>query len=131
MKRLIVVVVILMGMPILTLAKPQGKGIGRQQKEESVTKQAVKRVTNEAVDALLDELVGEDNASSTSSGTPPGLSKKGKLPPGLEKKDKVPPGWSKGKKQGWNGKAIEEPKKESFLRRAIRGIFRGGKSKED
>lgn len=130
MTRLVIVVAILVGLPALVLAKPEGKGFRKQQKEESITRQAAKRVTHEAVDAILDELVGENDTSSASN-MPPGLSKKGKLPPGLEKKGKVPPGWSKGKKQGWDGKVSAEPKKESFLRRAIRGIFRGGKSKED
>ena len=78
---------------------------------------AAERVADEAVDAVVDEIAGEDQPST--SGMPPGLAKKGGMPPGLAKQGKVPPGWDKGKKAGWK----DAPKKESWIRRAVRGIF--------
>ena len=101
------------------VAQPKGKGGGRDESLERKAERAAKRVAGEAIDAVGDELAGP----SARSGRPPGLSKKDAMPPGLAKKDKVPPGWEKGKKTGWDG----QPKKESLVRRIIRGILRRGK----
>jgi hypothetical protein len=103
----------------VALAQPPGKGSGRDESLERKAERAAERVAGEAIDAVGDELAGP----SARSGRPPGLSKKDAMPPGLAKKDKVPPGWEKGKKTGWDG----EPKKESLVRRIIRGIFRRSK----
>lgn len=100
---------------------PHGHGGGRPETAGQRAKKAADRVAGEAVDAVADELTG--TTSSGSSGMPPGLAKKGKMPPGLAKQGKTPPGWDKGRKEGWNG---QQPKKESLIRRAVRGIFRRG-----
>ena len=92
----------------------QGKGKGSQKQ-----KGAVERIADEAVDAVVDEIVGDE----APSGLPPGLAKQGKVPPGLAKQGKTPPGWEQGKKTGW-GEGAAGSKKESLLRRLIRGIFR-------
>jgi hypothetical protein len=107
------------------MAEP-GKGKGRgPQKPESTTEhieKTGKRVVNEAVDAVADELLDDKGRVTTTGSKPPGLAKKDKIPPGLEKQGKVPAGWSQGKKTGWD--KTGEPKKESLVRRIIRGIFR-------
>ena len=118
--------ILMVGMAGPVFAEHPGKGRGRPH-EESVdehAKKAGKRVTNEAIDAVADELAGTSSGTS-SGGKPPGLAKKGKMPPGLEKQGKTPPGWEKGKKTGWGN----EPKRESWIRRAVRGVFGRGKAK--
>lgn len=107
-------------------AHAQGKAKGRTVDVGQAASDAVKRTAVEAVDAVVDEIAGDDGAQGA-SGMPPGLAKKGKMPPGLEKQGKVPPGWSKGNKVGWTGGSVQ-PKKESLVRRMIRGIFRGKKA---
>ena len=112
--------VLLLGVAGPVFAEHPGKGYGRAN-EESVdehAKKAGKRVTNEAIDAVADEVAGRPGATP-SGGMPPGLAKKGKMPPGLAKQGKTPPGWEKGKKVGWG----HEPKQESWIRRTVRGIF--------
>ena len=96
-------------------AEHPGQGRGRSKSATPAAKESGKRVVNEAADAVADELLGQE----TTSGRPPGLSKKDHLPPGLAKQGRVPPGWSKGRKEGW-----DKTPKESPLRRMIRGIFR-------
>jgi len=86
---------------------------------------AGKRVTNELIDAVTDEILGDDlSPSPKRSGMPPGLAKKGKMPPGLAKQGKTPPGWQKAN----FGAGQESVKKDSLLRRLVRKVFRGGKS---
>ena len=117
--------VVVLGWVPVARAEPKGKGYGygkAPQSTEGHAKRAAERVANEAIDAVADELAGPQGGAAGSGGMPPGLSKKGKMPPGLEKQDKVPPGWDKGKKTGWGN----APKKESFVRRLIKGIFRRG-----
>lgn len=114
----------------LCLASPAmaelGKGKGRgQQQSESTTEhvgKAGKRVVNEAIDAVEDELLDDKGRVTTTGSKPPGLAKKDKMPPGLEKQGKVPEGWSHGKKTGWD--KAGEPQKESLVRRVIKRIFR-------
>ena len=96
-------------------AQPPGRGRPRAETSEERIKRRGQDVTNEAVDAIADELTGKPSTS----GRPPGLAKKGELPPGLAKKNHVPPGWSKGRKEGWG-----DGQRESPIRRLIRGIFR-------
>jgi len=76
------------------------------------------------VDAVADELLDDKGRVTTTGPRPPGLAKKDKLPPGLEKQGKIPEGWSHGKKTGWV--KTGEAKKESLVRRIIKGIFRRG-----
>jgi hypothetical protein len=107
--------------PSVWAKPPQGKGKGAASSE---SKSAKERIKDETIDAVADELLGEDTPAATPSGMPPGLAKKGKMPPGLEKQGKVPPGWSKGQKQGWTQGAAPA-KKESLIRRTVKRIFRG------
>lgn len=108
------------GMAATASAEPgRGRGHGQPQSTSEHIERAGKRVANEAVDAVADELTGTPGSPS-SSGMPPGLAKQGRMPPGLAKQNKTPPGWEHGKKQGWGSSA---PKQESLIRRAIRGIF--------
>jgi len=115
-----------LGWSVLVEAKDQeqGRGVGRGRRveEQAPWKRAGERVTEEAVDAVVDELVGENQGPAGAAGMPPGLSKKGGLPPGLEKQGKVPPGWSKGQKTGWD-RSRTAGKPEGFLRRIIKGVF--------
>ena len=107
------------------MAEP-GKGKGRGQPAADSTTEQVKRtgkrVVDEAVDAVADEVLDDKGRVTTTGPKPPGLAKKGKMPPGLEKQGKVPEGWSHGKKTGWD--KTGEPQKESLVRRVIKGIFR-------
>ena len=122
--RLVIGVCLGLGLASPALAEP-GKGKGHGQQSESTTEhveKAGKRVVNEAVDAVADELLDDKGRVTTTGGMPPGLAKKGKMPPGLEKQGKVPEGWGHGKKTGWE--KTGEPQKESLVRRIIKGIFR-------
>jgi hypothetical protein len=120
MNRLVLGVLMLgLVCPLVWAKPPHGQGPPGSQ-----TKSAKERVKDEVVDAVADELLGEDTPAPARAGMPPGLAKKGKMPPGLEKQGKVPPGWSKGRKEGWTGGAAPA-KKESLIRRAVRRIFRG------
>ena len=103
-------------------AESAGKGRGKGDADRSSIERQGERVVHEAVDAVVDEAVGDHGTS----GMPPGLAKQGKMPPGLAKQGKTPPGWDKGQKEGWG-----DGKKESPLRRLIRGIFRKGPPKPD
>ncbi len=84
---------------------------------------AEKKITDETVDAVVDELVGSESAPK-GTGVPPGLAKKGKTPPGLAKQGKTPPGWQK-------AEFGEPEKKEGLIRRWVRNIFGGGKKEEE
>lgn len=134
--RLLVVVV---SVGLATSVGAQGRGHGPGGKKAGAEKpggsqavdEAVGAVVDEALDAVVDELVGDESAEQEArSGLPPGLSKKGKLPPGLEKQGKIPEGWSKGKKAGWQKEGGDQTptRKEGFLRRVFRDIFRRGKA---
>ncbi len=119
MRSILMIVLVTFGMATAVAAEP-GKGHGRGAASDSTSEhveRAGRRVTNEAVDAVADELTG-NRGIVTSGSTPPGL--QGRRPPGLEKQDKTPPGWSKGKKTGWSE---GQPKQESMIRRVVRGIF--------
>ena len=109
------------GMVATASAEPgKGRGHSQPQSTSEHVERAGKRVANEAVDAVANEVAGT-SGSPSSSGMPPGLAKQDKVPPGLAKQNKTPPGWKHGKKQGWeNGGA---PKQESLIRRVIHGIF--------
>ena len=130
----VLMMAVLLGFLLMADAQAKEKGVGRGRgsgQPDTTTesmKKAGRRVVDEAVDAAVDELIGEDQTGVTPSGMPPGLSKKGTMPPGLEKKGKVPAGWSKGKKEGWDQTAASSQKQEGFIRRLIKGIFRGQKS---
>ena len=93
---------------------------------------AVDKIQAEAVDAIADQLLGEDGKTTTKvvkvkgSGMPPGLAKKGKMPPGLAKQGKIPPGWQKG---GTTVIEVETEKKQSLVRRFINKLF--GEKKAD
>ena len=117
------VLVLGLGVASPVFAQGQGKAYGRdgQARED---RGPVERIADEAVDAVVDELVGEE--TTPSGGMPPGLSKKGKMPPGLAKQGKTPPGWEKGKKAGWEKSEASAEKKKSWVRRLIGGLF-GGK----
>ncbi len=112
----IVLVLTLVVCPFL-FAQGRGKGHDHGRSDKTSVEKAGERIVDEAVDAVTDELVGEGSSSTRSGGMPPGLSKKGK----------TPPGWSKGKKVGWD-KDSSPPKRDSWVRRLIRGIFRGGQA---
>ena len=90
------------------------------------------KIQAEAVDAITDQLLGENGKTTTKvvkvkgSGMPPGLAKKGKMPPGLAKQGKVPPGWQKG---GTTVIEVETEKKQSLVRRFINKLF--GEKKAD
>ena len=127
MKYVSLVVLLIVMMSVPAYAKDKGRGPSTDTTRE--------RVTDELVDAVADELLGEDSTAQTTTTThtgrtPPGVSNKGSLPPGLQKKGTVPPGWSKGNKKGWDGgttTTTTTKKKSSLLRRMVRSIFRGGK----
>lgn len=94
-------------------AKPKGQG-AQEQKQS-----AGERIGNETADAVADVLTGEDSKKTSSVKT-----KKG-TPPGLSKKGKVPPGWNKGKKTGWEKTEGEDSgtKSESPIRQIVRKMF--------
>lgn len=103
-------------------AAPKEKPHAHGPSDTSLEK-AQKKVTDEAVDAVVDELVGHESAPK-GTGVPPGLAKQGKTPPGLEKQGKTPPGWQKAE--------LGEPeKKEGLIRRWIKGVFGGGEKKKE
>jgi hypothetical protein len=88
-----VAVALICGLASPAFAEPKGRGrdVVREQGVDEHAEQAGTRVADEAIDAVADELAGEEGGGST--GMPPGLSKKGKLPPGLEQQGQTPPGW--------------------------------------
>jgi len=116
--------VLALGITATANAQPgKGRGHGQPDSTEEHVERAGKRVVNEAADAVADELTGKPGSTSP-GGMPPGLAKQGKMPPGLEKQGKTPPGWSQGRKAGWD--KAPGPRRESFIRRVIHGIFHPG-----
>jgi hypothetical protein len=104
-----------------SLAKNKGvaPGYGKDVKATGSVEKAGKRITDEAIEAVTDELVGKSSTTTTTATkVPPGLAKKGKTPPGLAKKGKTPPGWQKTEKT--------TEKKEGLIRRFIGGLFNKG-----
>ena len=120
MKKLLSLLICLglVSSPALSEAKEQPHGQG-----PNAVEKAEKKIVDETVDAVVDELVGGESAPK-GTGMPPGLAKKEGMPPGLAKKGKTPPGWEK-------AKFGEPEKKEGLIRRWIRNVFGEGEKKEE
>jgi hypothetical protein len=134
MKYVLLVMVLTTMMSPPAYAKDKGHGPQVNQHSTPSTATTQERVKDEIVDAVADELLGEDSSQRTTTGSrPPGMSKQDSVPPGLEKKGKVPPGWSKGEKKGWDASTtttMMTEKEDSLLRRMVRSVFRGKQEDE-
>lgn len=114
--KMMIAVMTLMVLLVCPPAFAKDKG-NPHQHDSTTLGDASKRIAGEVIDAVTDELVGDDGSSH-------GKHKH------KHKKGQHPPGWDKGKKKGWH-KDEATPQRDSLLRNAIRGIFRTNKDQAD
>lgn len=124
MKTIIAVAVMALMLCPPAFAKAKPVAVPASSTQHSIGK-SIDKVQAEAVDAITDNLLGEDTktvkktTTTSTKGVPPGLAKKDKMPPGLAKKGKTPPGWEKSKTEV----EVEPKKEESLVRRFINKLF--------